>query len=134
MSRHPFVASVRVLRPRASSILATAVAATLATSYSNLTLAQEAQKEVLQEITVTGSRITRRDLDSASPVVTVENQIFEESSTLAVESVLNQLPQFTPANTQFVTTDTFVSATNTPGISTISLRGLGANRTLVLID
>jgi iron complex outermembrane receptor protein len=135
MSRHSFVASVRVPRPRASSVLAATAAATLVTSYSNVAWAQEtAQQEVLQEITVTGSRIARRDLDSASPVVTVEDQIFEESSTLAVESVLNQLPQFTPANTQFVTSDTFASATNTPGISTISLRGLGANRTLVLID
>src|SRR5687767_15430197 len=52
----------------------------------------------LQEVTVTGSRIVRRDLDSSSPVVTVENQVFEESSTIAVESVLNQLPQFVPAN------------------------------------
>jgi outer membrane receptor protein involved in Fe transport len=93
----------------------------------------EAEAE-LEEIQVTGSRIVRRDLDAASPVVTVESQVFEESSTLAVESVLNQLPQFVPANTQFNTADVFPSATSTPGISTVSLRGLGANRTLVLVD
>ncbi len=67
-------------------------------------------------------------------MVTVENQVFEETSTLAVESVLNQLPQFVPANTQFNTSDVFPSATSTPGISTVSLRGLGSNRTLVLVD
>src|SRR6187551_1182956 len=88
----------------------------------------------LTEIVVTGSRIARRDLDAASPIVTVEDQVFERSSTLAVESVLNQLPQFVPANTQFNTADVFPSATTTPGISTVSLRGLGANRTLVLVD
>ncbi len=88
----------------------------------------------LEEVQVTGSRIVRRDLDAASPVVTVEAQAFEESSTLAVESVLNQLPQFVPANTQFNTGDVFPTATSTPGISTVSMRGLGTNRTLVLVD
>ena len=53
---------------------------------------------------------------------------------MAVESVLNQLPQFVPANTQFNTADVFPSATSTPGISTVNMRGLGTNRTLVLID
>ncbi|MBX5459931.1 MAG: TonB-dependent receptor [Steroidobacteraceae bacterium] len=88
----------------------------------------------LQLVVITGSRIVRRDLEAASPVVTVERQAFNESSTLAVESVLNQLPQFVPAGTQFVTGDIFPTATNTPGTSTLNLRGLGTNRTLVLID
>jgi iron complex outermembrane recepter protein len=88
----------------------------------------------LLEVTVTGSRILRRDLDAASPVFTVEEQAFEESSTLSVESVLNQLPQFAPAQTQFDTTDIFPTAVNTPGIATLNLRGLATNRTLVLID
>jgi iron complex outermembrane recepter protein len=96
--------------------------------------AEPGEELVLEEIRVTGSRIVRRDLESSSPVVTVESQIFEQTSTLAVESVLNQLPQFVPANTQFNTSDVFPSATTTPGISTVSLRGLGANRTLVLVD
>jgi outer membrane receptor protein involved in Fe transport len=47
---------------------------------------------------------------------------------------MNQLPQFVPAVSQFVTTDVQSTATNTPGASTLSLRGLGANRNLVLID
>ncbi len=114
-----------------------AVAAALASSYSAIAQAQEAgagQPE-LTEITVTGSRIVRRDLDAASPVVTVDTKAFQESSTIAVESVLNQLPQYVPTTqTQFNTSDVFPSATSTPGVSSISLRGLGANRTLVLID
>ncbi len=120
-----------VLRP--GSLVAAAVAAALSASYATTATAQEAKAE-LTEVTVTGSRIVRRDLEAASPVVTVETQVFEETSTLAVESVLNQLPQFVPANTQFNTSDVFPSATSTPGISTVSLRGLGSNRTLVLVD
>ncbi len=83
---------------------------------------------------VTGSRIARRDFDAASPVVTVDQRRFEESSTIGVESVLNLLPQFVPGTTQYLTNDVFPSSTNTPGIATLNLRGLANNRTLVLID
>jgi len=117
--------------------LAVAVAVTAGMSQVRAAEAEDAAEEAvveLDEVQVTGSRIVRRDLQAASPVVTVENQVFEESSTLAVESVLNQLPQFVPANTQFNTGDVFPTATSTPGISTVNLRGLGANRTLVLVD
>ncbi|MET0291280.1 MAG: TonB-dependent receptor, partial [Steroidobacteraceae bacterium] len=121
--------------PRHSKRVAMAVALALSASALQVSAAESsAGEEALSEVTVTGSRIVRRDLEAASPVVTVENQAFEQSSTLAVESVLNQLPQFTPANTQFTTTSTAPSATATPGISTVSLRGLGSNRTLVLVD
>ena len=54
--------------------------------------------------------------------------------SVGIETVMNQLPQFVPAVTPFTTTDVQASATNTPGASTLSLRGLGANRNLVLID
>jgi outer membrane receptor protein involved in Fe transport len=90
--------------------------------------------EDLDEVTVTGSRIVRRDLDAASPILTVERRTFEQSGTIGIESVLNQLPQFVPASTQFLTNDVFPSSTNTPGIATLNLRGLATNRTLVLID
>ncbi len=88
----------------------------------------------LQEVTVTGSRILRRDLDASSPIFTVDERDFDESSTLGVESVLNQFPQFVPSGTQFVTNDIFPTATNTPGVAALNLRGLATNRTLVLID
>ena len=139
MSRRSFDQRLSIARVPARTLVAAAVAAALASSYSTVLQAQEAaaagQEPALTEITVTGSRIVRRDLDAASPVVTVDNKAFQESSTIAVEAVLNQLPQYVPTNqTQFATSDVFPSATSTPGVSTISLRGLGANRTLVLVD
>lgn len=88
----------------------------------------------LEEVKVTGSRILRRDLDASSPLVTVGSESFENSGTVALETSLNKLPQFVPAVTQFVTQDVQNTATNTVGASTINLRGLGANRTLVLLD
>jgi iron complex outermembrane recepter protein len=91
--------------------------------------------ELLEEITITGTRIKRKDLESNSPLVTVDSAVIEQRAGLNLESYLNQLPNYNPAQTP--TTDNFdvqPSAVNTVGISTISLRGFGPNRSLVLID
>jgi outer membrane receptor protein involved in Fe transport len=92
-----------------------------------------AQDPGLEEITVTGSRIVRRDLDAASPIVTIDTERLENSSTISIESVLNQMPQFVPEGTQF---DQGIQASPTAslGIGSVNLRGIGANRTLVLVD
>jgi len=84
-------------------------------------------------IVVTGSRIAG-DFESTSPMVTVSEGILEQSATSAIESNLNRLPQFVPAQTPTGGADIQPTATNTPGAATISLRGVGANRNLVLID
>jgi outer membrane receptor protein involved in Fe transport len=89
----------------------------------------------LQEITVTGSRIKRKDYESSSPLVTVDSAELEQRSGLNIESYLNQLPQYSPAQTPTTEAeDVQPSATNTVGVSTISLRGFGPNRSLVLVD
>src|SRR5690606_32808891 len=93
-----------------------------------------AQDEAIEEVTVTGSRIRRRDFEANSPITTIGAESFEQTGTIGVETVLNQLPQFVPAVTQFTTGDVQNTATNTVGASVVSLRGLGANRNLVLID
>jgi len=85
-------------------------------------------------IIVTGSRIARRDFEANSPIVTVDEALLEQSSTAALEANLNKLPQFTPAQTPTLGGDIQPTATNTPGAATISLRGLGPNRNLVLVD
>jgi iron complex outermembrane recepter protein len=140
---------VKDQKPRFDSLtlgrLASAVSAILASF--GVAGGAYAQDPVLEEITVTGSRIVRRDLDANSPIMTVDTERFQESSTIAMESVLNQLPQFTPAVTQFNVGSEFgvagtsffseqlaVGATRTPGQATLSLRGLGPNRNLVLLD
>ena len=107
-----------------------------ATTFSGLTTTAFAQDKdaALDEVTVTGSRILRKDFEATSPIVTVGSETFENSSTLAIEANLNKLPQFVPAVTQFTTTDVQNTATNTVGASTVSLRGLGPNRNLVLLD
>jgi outer membrane receptor protein involved in Fe transport len=95
--------------------------------------AAQAQETGLEEITVTGSRIVRRDLEAASPIMTIDTERLSNSSTISIESVLNQMPQFVPDGTQF---DQGIQAgpTASLGIGSVNLRGIGANRTLVLVD
>lgn len=123
---------------RKSYSIRAAVAAALGFSALpwGLALAQNAAEETdaLAEVVVTGSHIQRRDFDSSSPIMTVDSKAIENISTVGVETVLNRLPQFTPTGTQFDTGTVSGTATGSPGIATANLRGLGSNRTLVLID
>jgi outer membrane receptor protein involved in Fe transport len=91
---------------------------------------------ILEEVTVTGSRIKRRDLESSSPLVTVDSEALESKSGLNIESYLNQLPNYNPATTPTGggQLDVQASAINSIGVSTISLRGFGCNRSLTLVD
>jgi len=92
------------------------------------------QDQAVAEVVVTGSRIARsRDLDAPSPISTISSETLENSSATGVEAILNQQPQFVPQNTQF-TSGVQSSPTQTPGAATVSLRGLGSNRNLVLVD
>lgn len=93
-----------------------------------------AENGELEEIIVTGSRIARRDLLAPSPIVTVGMETFDNSSTTSLETVLNQMPQFVPGGSQFVSGGIQSGPTATPGVATANLRGLGTNRTLVLLD
>jgi outer membrane receptor protein involved in Fe transport len=119
------------------STLASTIAALLLASALPSAHAQEGP--AVEEIQITGSRIARRDNTANSPIMTLEEGRFEESSTIAMESVLNQLPQFVPAVTQFEAVpvgqlSNTGSANITPTAATVSLRGLGANRNLVLLN
>lgn len=79
------------------------------------------------EIVVTGSRIAREDLAAPSPVATIDAQQLTLTNTVNSEEFLDALPQVIPS---------FDSTSNNPGTgtATVSLRGLGTNRTLVLVD
>ncbi|MDP8993771.1 MAG: TonB-dependent receptor plug domain-containing protein, partial [Pseudomonadota bacterium] len=88
---------------------------------------QEGQVRDDGTITVTGSRIQRRDLTSAAPLAVVQDEEFQLSGATNVEEVLNTLPQVVPGSTAF---------NNNPGggVATLNLRGLGSSRTLVLVN
>jgi outer membrane receptor for ferrienterochelin and colicin len=141
MQRYRTAASARVPfavpgLSRAPQLTPKALTAAIAAVLGGVSLQSPAlaQEPAIEEIQITGSRIVRRDFEANSPIQTINFERLEESSTIAVESVMNQLPQFVPAITQFSPGGTYQGTTRTPGSSTLSLRGLGAGRNLVLID
>ncbi|HYC75420.1 TonB-dependent receptor plug domain-containing protein, partial [Brevundimonas sp.] len=89
--------------------------------------AQDDSTEV-EAVYVTGSRIVRQDFEAISPVTTVGSEQLELTATLTVDTLLNELPQIVPGNTR--------TSNNSGGedFATIDLRGLGTNRTLVLVN
>ena len=84
--------------------------------------------QTVEKVTVTGSRLKKRDYSTTSPVTTIGAQTFELTQTNSVEKLLNDLPQLVPGNT--------FTSNNAGGedFATIDLRGLGPNRTLVLVN
>jgi outer membrane receptor protein involved in Fe transport len=97
-----------------------------AVSHSASALADPAHQPSGQ-IIVTGSRIPRTDLTAVSPVTMVKSDEFKLAGATNVEDVLNQLPQVNPSQGEFV-------SPGAKGTATIDLRGLGAVRTLVLVN
>lgn len=99
---------------------------------------QSGQQSQLEEVVVTGSRIVRRDYQANSPIQTIDKNQFESQSAVSVVETLNHLPQFVPAATQYTQVQDGelinTGSTTTAGAATLSLRGLGPNRNLVLID
>ena len=115
-----------------SAITATALLAMPAFAQNNQA---EVEANAPQEaIIITGSRIARKDYAATSPIVTVDSELLEKSASINLEANLNKLPQFSPALSQFTNSEIQANANTTPGISTVSLRQLGSNRNLVLID
>jgi outer membrane receptor protein involved in Fe transport len=88
----------------------------------------------IETIVITGSRIARRDYEANSPILTVDESLLKNSGTAAIETNLTKLPQFHAVQTPAQGGDIQPTATNTPGAATISLRGLGTNRSLILLD
>ncbi|MDK2766300.1 MAG: TonB-dependent receptor plug domain-containing protein [Sphingomonas sp.] len=81
-----------------------------------------------EAIVITGSRILRPNLEANSPVTTVTGLETTQNADVTLDTFLNTLPQVNPAGT---------TTSNNPGNggqSNIDLRGLGANRNLVLVD
>ncbi len=119
--------------------LTTSGAATLAVAIAGLMgqaahAQQDDDSDVMERMVVTGSRILRQDMVANSPIVTVDSDLLENQTGISVETALNQLPQFIPALTEHDSRPLAASANTTPGASTVSLRGLGSQRTLTLID
>jgi outer membrane receptor protein involved in Fe transport len=116
---------VRCAVRRALLLSAVAVAA----GQTNLVSAQDTGAAPIDEVVVTGSRLVRsRDLVAASPVQTIDVGTLADSGSITLEETVNQFPQLNPDNTGTV------NQSGGTGVLSADLRGLGAVRTLVLVN
>ena len=81
----------------------------------------------LQEVVVTGSRLQTPNVTSISPITTVSAADIQQTGLTRVEDILNNLPMvFAGMNS--------TTSNGADGTATVDLRGLGNQRTLVLVD
>jgi iron complex outermembrane recepter protein len=78
-------------------------------------------------IVVTGSRVARPNTESPSPITTVGAEDVKEFGATKIEDLSNSLPQVFAGQSSGV-------SNGADGTATVNLRGLGSNRTVVLID
>ncbi|SFS01114.1 TonB-dependent receptor domain-containing protein [Sphingomonas jatrophae] len=81
-------------------------------------------------IVVTGSRIRRPNLESGAPITTVTGDEFFQTGQVSIGDVLNELPQLRSTFSQQNSTRFL----GTRGLNLLDLRGLGSQRTLVLVN
>jgi len=81
----------------------------------------------LDTVTVTGTRIKSQTLTATSPVIEISGDEFQYTGATLVEDLINQYPMLSPV---------FDNFQNNPslGYSEVDLRGLGAQRTLTLVN
>lgn len=109
------------------SALSIAVAATLLAA-SSAAIAQ--QEPEVEELVVTGSRIARPNLESAVPVTTVTGEELFQTGNTSMGDLLNDLPSMRSTFSQS-NSSRFLGTT---GLNLLDLRGLGTQRTLVLVN
>jgi iron complex outermembrane receptor protein len=105
----------------------------IATAGSVTAIAQDAatpspKSQSLETIVVTGSNIRRVDIETASPVVTVDRAQIQASGKVNLGDLVQELPQMAG--------NAMTPQVNNGGAGTagVSLRGLGSNRTLLLVN
>ncbi|WP_048442028.1 TonB-dependent receptor [Caenimonas sp. SL110] len=110
--------------------LITAFCGTASMMIAQDTLAQTSTGSTLQRVEVTGSNIRRTDTETASPVQVITKEEIDQSGKGTVAEYLQTLTSDGQGSVPFTYGRGFSGATS----SGISLRGLGANATLVLIN
>jgi len=96
-----------------------------------ISVEEKSKDDVVEKITVTGSRLRRDSFSVATPLATMDYEAIEDTGLGSLSEILiDELPQISESSSN-TNTQSNITAT---GLSTISLRELGSSRTLTLID
>lgn len=90
-------------------------------------LSVQAAEEPITEVIVTGTRILSPNLESISPVTAITAEEMGMTGKVRIEDIVNQLPQAMAAQGSSI-------SNGSDGTATVDLRGLGDQRTLVLVN
>jgi len=85
--------------------------------------------QTLERVTVTGSNIKRTDTETASPVQIMTRQDIEKTGKQSIQEVLRSVTADGQGSIPSSFSNGFAS-----GSAAVSLRGLGVNSTLVLVN
>lgn len=113
----------------ALSLGAVAAVGVAGTATAQNTTQNNQQPQTLQTIVVTGSHIRRVDLETSNPVVAVSAQQIAATGKVTLGEVVQSLPVITGG-----VENPRVNNGGGSGQTLVGLRGLGASRTLVLVD
>ncbi|HYM35671.1 MAG TPA: TonB-dependent receptor, partial [Steroidobacteraceae bacterium] len=96
--------------------------------------AADTSEEKAPEVIVTGSRIAAPNLESTSPVQVVTSNDIRITGKTDISDIINQLPQNFNNDLGQDLGNRTSGLTTAGGVATADLRGLGPNRTLVLVN
>lgn len=118
-------------------LAASALVSTICLGVSGAAFAQDAAAPAAEDeaasselIIVTGSRIKRPNLDSPIPVVSISGEALKKTAQNSIGDYLNDLPSLRSTYSQANSTVSL----GTTGLNLLDLRGLGTQRTLVLVN
>jgi iron complex outermembrane receptor protein len=116
--------TAKAIRRSLLAVAATSVATT--GLFSSVALAADEQK--VERIEVTGSRIQRQDMETASPVTIISAEAIRAEGFTSVDQLLQAQTSMAGAAVG--------SSTNNgaDGVAQVDLRGMGSQRTLVLLN
>lgn len=132
MTMHPLRNAIqRALNQRYLTVAAAVPALLCASPILNAQTTDSAtpqKTQALETIVVTGSNIRRVDVETANPVVTIDQTAIQASGKVNLGDLIQQLPS--------VAGNAMNPQVNNGGIGTagVSLRGMGSNRTLLLLN
>lgn len=116
---------------RLRSLTACAAAALTAATFATPSASAQ-ETDATPEVVVTGSRIARSsDFENPSPIVTIDRSAIEKAGYSNLQQLMEKLPA--NGNGAFSTRGNNQDSTAN-GAASISLRGLGADATLVLVN
>ncbi|WP_394131085.1 TonB-dependent receptor plug domain-containing protein [Shewanella maritima] len=112
----------------ATSIKSALVASIAATSTISINAIAAEESANVERIQVTGSRIQRQDMETASPVTVIDASSIRAEGYNSVDEILQAQPAMAGMAMGSTTNN------GARGVAQVDLRGMGANRTLVLLN